>query len=128
MGLAKELTKRAFKALEKRNKKAAAKKSKETTEKAAIKAEKAAKAKQLKGAKTYIDKDGIKVTKYPDREGVVEKPQSYVGDVGKKSAKKPSIRDYDNSGMNYKKGGTVKKCRMDGIALRGKTRAKERSK
>jgi len=27
-----------------------------------------------------------------------------------------------------KKGGTVKKCRMDGIALRGKTRAKERSK
>ena len=27
-----------------------------------------------------------------------------------------------------KKGGRVKKCRMDGIALRGKTRAKERSK
>ena len=27
-----------------------------------------------------------------------------------------------------KKGGMVKKCRMDGIALRGKTRAKERSK
>ena len=31
-----------------------------------------------------------------------------------------------NPGM--KKGGTVKKCRMDGIALRGKTRAKQRSK
>ena len=29
---------------------------------------------------------------------------------------------------SMKKGGTVKKCRMDGIALRGKTRAKERSK
>jgi len=28
----------------------------------------------------------------------------------------------------FKKGGMVKKCRMDGIALRGKTRAKERSK
>ena len=28
----------------------------------------------------------------------------------------------------YKAGGMVKKCRMDGIALRGKTRAKERSK
>ena len=27
-----------------------------------------------------------------------------------------------------KKGGRVKKCRMDGIALRGKTRAKQRSK
>ena len=27
-----------------------------------------------------------------------------------------------------KKGGRVKKCRMDGIAIRGKTRAKERSK
>ena len=27
-----------------------------------------------------------------------------------------------------KKGGKVKKCRMDGIAIRGKTRAKERSK
>ena len=31
-----------------------------------------------------------------------------------------------NPGM--KKGGMVKKCKMDGIALRGKTRAKERSK
>jgi hypothetical protein len=28
----------------------------------------------------------------------------------------------------YKNGGKVKKCRMDGIALRGKTRAKQRSK
>ena len=28
----------------------------------------------------------------------------------------------------FKKGGMVKKCRMDGIALRGKTRARERSK
>jgi len=32
------------------------------------------------------------------------------------------------SSMGMKKGGMVKKCRMDGIALRGKTRAKERSK
>ena len=30
--------------------------------------------------------------------------------------------------FGLKEGGTVKKCRMDGIALRGKTRAKERSK
>ena len=28
----------------------------------------------------------------------------------------------------YKNGGKVKKCRMDGIAIRGKTRAKQRSK
>ena len=32
------------------------------------------------------------------------------------------------SSMGMKKGGMVKKCRMDGIALRGKTRARERSK
>ena len=32
------------------------------------------------------------------------------------------------SSMGMKKGGMVKKCRMDGIALRGKTRAKDRSK
>ena len=32
------------------------------------------------------------------------------------------------AGVTFKKGGMVKKCRMDGIALRGKTRAKERSK
>ena len=32
------------------------------------------------------------------------------------------------AGVTFKKGGKVKKCRMDGIALRGKTRAKERSK
>jgi hypothetical protein len=30
--------------------------------------------------------------------------------------------------MGMKKGGMVKKCKMDGIAIRGKTRAKERSK
>ena len=34
----------------------------------------------------------------------------------------------DARGRAMKKGGMVKKCRMDGIALRGKTRAKERSK
>ena len=32
------------------------------------------------------------------------------------------------AGVTFKEGGAVKKCRMDGIALRGKTRAKERSK
>ena len=32
------------------------------------------------------------------------------------------------SSMGMKKGGMVKKCKMDGIAIRGKTRAKERSK
>ena len=32
------------------------------------------------------------------------------------------------AGVTFKEGGKVKKCRMDGIALRGKTRAKERSK
>ena len=35
---------------------------------------------------------------------------------------------FARSSMGMKKGGMVKKCRMDGIALRGKTRAKERSK
>ena len=39
-----------------------------------------------------------------------------------------SVKIKKASGLNYKKGGMVKKCRMDGIALRGKTRAKERGK
>jgi hypothetical protein len=34
----------------------------------------------------------------------------------------------DARGRAMKKGGMVKKCKMDGIALRGLTRAKERSK
>mgnify|MGYP003117873446 CR=1 FL=1 len=42
-----------------------------------------------------------------------------------KAAKNP---EYVKKIRGYKKGGMVKKCRMDGIALRGKTRAKERSK
>tara|TARA_R110000803_G_scaffold178806_1_gene241227 strand:- start:234 stop:557 length:324 start_codon:yes stop_codon:yes gene_type:complete len=48
--------------------------------------------------------------------------------LNKKGFKKgdPLYEKVIKKGM--KKGGMVKKCRMDGIALRGKTRAKERSK
>jgi|TARA_R110000824_G_scaffold235362_1_gene424165 DNA replication initiation complex subunit (GINS family) len=47
------------------------------------------------------------------------------------NARKMKTDTYVNSvnpGYKLKKGGMVKKCRMDGIALRGKTRAKQRSK
>jgi hypothetical protein len=42
--------------------------------------------------------------------------------------KRLNLNSYDS--LQLKKGGAVKgkKCRMDGIAVRGKTRAKERSK
>ena len=46
----------------------------------------------------------------------------------KKSSLGKLPEDVRNNIGFMKKGGMVKKCRMDGIALRGKTRAKERSK
>ena len=110
---------------------------------------------QKSRGKTYIDKDGTKITKYP-----------YMGKAGEVVAKRPKKSDPSTSSpaaiekfmkkedakdralsakrlreirkedrresltgeLGFKKGGMVKKCRMDGIALRGKTRAKERSK
>ena len=139
MGIAKELTKRALKALEKRNKKAAAKKAKEAAEKAAIKAEKAAREKMLKGAKVTTEK-GVKVTKYPFDESAVEKAQTHVGrdwkhkhldqlDWKKGGAvhTMPDGRKMKGAKHGMKHGGAVKgKCKVDGIAIRGRTRAKHK--
>jgi hypothetical protein len=52
---------------------------------------------------------------------------SVNGDYQEKEIEKRLIKS-GNKKIKMKKGGKVKKCRMDGIALRGKTRAKERSK
>ena len=53
-------------------------------------------------------------------------------DLGKKDSKEKEIEKRliksGNKKIKMKKGGMVKKCRMDGIALRGKTRAQERGK
>ena len=59
-----------------------------------------------------------------------------VNQMSKKRVKKelklldPNMTYEERAGLlgGFKEGGMVKKCRMDGIALRGKTRAKERSK
>ena len=110
------------------SKRAAVKASKELAKKGKASAKKAAREKVLKGAKVITDKEGRKITKYPFDKSAVEKSQTSVREFGGSSAKKPSLGGYDNVKMKYKKGGAVKKCRMDGIALRGKTRAKERSK
>jgi len=55
--------------------------------------------------------------------GVTKLPQDVRNDMGfmKKGGK---VKNYKNGGKVKK----MKKCRMDGIALRGKTRAKQRSK
>ena len=102
---------------------------------------------QRSRGKTYIDKDGIKVTKYP-----------YMGEAGQAVAKRPKsgskkftaaeIRKQNAQARNlgaknlrenrkerttpltgelgFKKGGMVKKCKVDGIAVRGRTKAKHK--
>tara|TARA_R110002020_G_scaffold298721_1_gene514560 strand:- start:228 stop:668 length:441 start_codon:yes stop_codon:yes gene_type:complete len=101
---------------------------------------------------TTTTKDGVKIIKHP----YMGKAGEVVAKRPKKSDPSPAaiekfmkkedakdralsakrlreIRKEDRSEsltgeLGFKKGGMVKKCRMDGIALRGKTRAKERSK
>jgi len=103
---------------------------------------------QRSRGKTYINKDGIKVTKYP-----------YMGEAGQIVAKRPKsgskkftaaeIRKQNAQERNlgaknlrenrkerttpltgeleFKKGGSVKgKCKVDGIAVRGRTKAKHK--
>ena len=77
-----------------------------------------------KEGKTFIDKQISKINKKnigPNtKELAKDAGRFYVGD---------KAFDASLDAINrMKKGGMVKKCRMDGIALRGKTRAKERSK
>jgi len=88
----------------------------------------------LQKGKEITDKTGItgKKGRYKEARG---KDGALVG-TGKELAKDAGRfyvgdKAFDASldAINrMKKGGMVKKCRMDGIALRGKTRAKERSK
>ena len=80
------------------------------------KANKEARQKQIDNAKVSREK-GVKVTKYPPRDKIVKdstaRPRRYLG------------RGEPIGGM--KKGGAVKsKCKIDGIAQRGRTRAKRK--
>ena len=88
----------------------------------------------LQKGKEITDKTGItgKKGRYKEARG---KDGALVG-TGKELAKDGGRLYVGNEAFDasldaidrMKKGGMVKKCRMDGIALRGKTRAKERSK
>jgi len=78
-----------------------------------------AKAKAEDKAKPIKKKSGGILKAAPNK-GVTKLPKDVRNKMGfmKKGGK---VKDYKN-------GGKVKKCRMDGIAIRGKTRAKQRSK
>ena len=86
------------------------------SQRAYAKANKEARQKQIDNAKVSKEK-GVKVTKYPPRDKIVKeptaRPRRYLG------------RGEPIGGM--KKGGRVGgKCKIDGIAQRGRTRAKRK--
>ena len=106
-----------------------------------------------KAKATTTIKDGVKVTKHPYMgkvgEVIAKRPKksdpspAAIEKFMKKEAAKDralsakTLRQLRKEGksepltgkLTFKKGGSVKgKCRMDGIAVRGKTRAKQRSK
>ena len=65
------------------------------------------------------------------KKDLIDRAKNTTGINRPATAKEQMGRDQQKNArksMGMKKGGMVKKCRMDGIALRGKTRAKERSK
>ena len=65
------------------------------------------------------------------QKSTIDRAKNTTGINRPATAKEQRGRDQQKNArksMGMKKGGMVKKCRMDGIALRGKTRAKERSK
>ena len=65
------------------------------------------------------------------KKSLIDRAKDTAGINRPATAKEQRGRDLQRNArksMGMKKGGMVKKCRMDGIALRGKTRAKERSK
>ena len=65
------------------------------------------------------------------QKSIIDRAKNTTGINRPATAKEQRGRDQQKNArksMGMKKGGMVKKCRMDGIALRGKTRAKERSK
>jgi hypothetical protein len=67
----------------------------------------------------------------PKKKSMLDRAKNTTGINRPATAKEQRGRDQQKNArksMGMKKGGMVKKCRMDGIALRGKTRAKERSK
>ena len=81
-----------------------------------------------KEGKTFIDKQISKINK----KNIGPNSKEFAKDVGRVYVGDKAFDATLDSGTalinRMKKGGMVKKCRMDGIALRGKTRAKERSK
>ena len=121
---------------------------------------------QRSRGKTYIDKDGIKVTKYPYMgeagQAVAKRPKFKIPGMKKGGGVKKLLKDIDkktrreekefqknterllnkedkktrreekelqkylNKTLGMKKGGAVKKCKVDGIAVRGKTKAKHK--
>ena len=76
--------------------------------------------KLIKSGNQKIKKKSGGLLKAAPNKGVTKLPKEVRNKMGfmKKGGK---VKDYKN-------GGKVKKCRMDGIAIRGKTRAKQRSK
>ena len=83
------------------------------------------------GKKPVMRDDNTKPPKPGNRADVRNSPKYRAGGMLKPAPNK-GFKELPKSVRNdmgfMKKGGPVKKCRMDGIALRGKTRAKERSK
>ena len=73
--------------------------------------------------KKKVKKASGGLLKAAPNKGVTKLPQDVRNDMGfmKKGGK---VKGYKDGGKVKK----MKKCRMDGIALRGKTRAKQRSK
>tara|TARA_R110002167_G_C12342089_1_gene621274 strand:- start:29 stop:397 length:369 start_codon:yes stop_codon:yes gene_type:complete len=91
------------------------------------------------GITSYMNKQGTKDWLYnPEEKAAIDRGYNdakttdkttkeldkRVKESGNKKIKKAS----GGAVKRYKKGGKIKKCRMDGIAIRGKTRAKQRSK
>ena len=113
--LSKRAAVKASQELAKKNKKSLWKKGKEFAEKTGLKGKKG-RYKEARG------KDGALVG--TGKELAKDMGRLYAGE---KVIWDPAFKALDKY-PEYKKGGVVKKCRMDGIALRGKTRAKQRSK
>ena len=121
----KKLTKKGldeiFEMFEKKRKKRPTK-NERLSSKEYAKRKKAARQEAIDNAKVTYE-DGVKVTRYPEVKEVTKKatgrPKGYV------NPSMPALGDESN--ILYKKGGRVKgKCKVDGIAQRGRTRAKHK--
>ena len=70
---------------------------------------------------TAVDRMGVDAEYKPTK-------NSFIRAAASTDPKGKNKKGRIEAGFTFKEGGMVKKCRMDGIALRGKTKAKERSK